>query len=74
MKKRKKKGKRRKRNIMKMNETSILAVTNPLTLLAGGIAICLLGFFCARHYKDTNDFAKSVKLFKIGRASCRERV
>lgn len=48
---------------MSINEDSILAVMNPLYLLLGGGAVCLLGYFCARRYKNTNDFAKSVKLY-----------
>lgn len=48
---------------MTMNEASILAVTNPLSLLAGGGLMCLLAYICARKYRNTNDFGKSVRLF-----------
>lgn len=48
---------------MTINEASILAVTNPLSLLAGGGLICLLAYVCARKYRNTNDFGKSVRLF-----------
>lgn len=48
---------------MSVNENSVLAVMNPFVLLLGGAAVCLLGFFCARRYRNTNDFGKSAKLF-----------
>lgn len=48
---------------MTINENSILAKVNPLTLLAGGALICILAYLCARKYKNTNDFAKSTALF-----------
>lgn len=48
---------------MTMNEASILAVSNPFMLLAGGGLVCLLSYICARRYRSTNDFAKSVKMF-----------
>ena len=46
-----------------MNENSILATTNPMFLLGGGIAICILAFICVRKYRNTNDFAKSARLY-----------
>lgn len=48
---------------MRVNENSILATMNPFALLTAGIIICMIGWICARKYKDTNDFYKSVKLY-----------
>lgn len=48
---------------MNINEESVFAVMNPLSLLAGAAAVCLLAWFCARKYRDTNDFKKSVRLY-----------
>lgn len=46
-----------------MNENSILATTNPFFLLGSGIALCVLALLCVRKYRNTNDFAKSVRLY-----------
>lgn len=48
---------------MRVNENSILAAMNPFALLGTAIIICMIGWFCANRYRNTNDFAKSVKLF-----------
>lgn len=50
---------------MAINENSILATMNPMHLLLGGVILCLLGFLCARKYRNTNDFAKSTKRYLI---------
>ena len=46
-----------------MTENSLLAMTDPVLLVISAAAICFLGYFCARRFKNTNDFAKSVKLY-----------
>ncbi len=46
-----------------VNEQSLLAVMNPLSLLAGCALVGLLAWFCAWKYKNTNDFKKSVHLY-----------
>lgn len=46
-----------------VNENSLLAVMNPFCLLLGGVLVCLLAGYCARRYKNTNDFKKSVRLY-----------
>ena len=43
-----------------MTEHSLLAMTDPVLLMVSAAAICFLGYFCARRFKNTNDFAKSV--------------
>lgn len=48
---------------MKVNESSILASMNPLSLSAAVILICLTAWLCAYLYRDTNDFKKSLTLF-----------
>lgn len=48
---------------MELNENSLLATLNPFSLLAGIFAMCLLAWFCARRYRNTNDFKKSVQLY-----------
>lgn len=49
--------------MLRVNESSILATMNPFALLTAGLIICMIGWICARRYRDTNDFYKSVKLF-----------
>ena len=46
-----------------INENALLAVMNPFCLLAGGVLVCILAWCCARRYKNTNDFKKSVYLY-----------
>ena len=46
---------------MTINENSLLAVVNPFFLLLGGVLVCVLAWICARRYRNTNDFAKSVR-------------
>lgn len=46
-----------------INENSLLAVMNPFCLLAGGVLVCILAWYCASRYKNTNDFKKSVYLY-----------
>ena len=46
-----------------MTENSLLAMTDPVLLVISAAAICFLGYFCARRFKNTNDFAKSVRLY-----------
>lgn len=48
---------------MRMNENSLLATTDPSLLLCGCFLICFIGYICARIHRNTNDFAKSVKLY-----------
>ncbi|HCO29493.1 MAG TPA: hypothetical protein DIT54_08855 [Lachnospiraceae bacterium] len=48
---------------IKLNENSILVTTNPFLLLLGIGMICLIGILCARRYRNTNDFAKSIRLY-----------
>lgn len=48
---------------MQIDESSLMVSMNPLVLLAGLAAACAIAFFCARKYRNTNDFAKSVKLY-----------
>lgn len=47
---------------MQENE-SILTSMNPLYLLAGLILVCGIGWYCARRYRNTNDFKKSTRLY-----------
>lgn len=47
----------------KMNENSILATTNPFLLSLMIAIFVLVGIICVRTYRNTNDFAKSVKLY-----------
>lgn len=46
-----------------MNENSLLARTDPVLLMISAAALCVLGYLCARRYRNTNDFAKSTKLY-----------
>jgi hypothetical protein len=48
---------------VKMNEKSLLATTDPSVLIIFGLCFCLLGYICARVYRNTNDFAKSVRAY-----------
>lgn len=48
---------------MEMNENSILATMNPICLLAGIALVCLLAWFCAKRYRNTNDFKRSVQMY-----------
>lgn len=48
---------------MTVNENSMLAVMNPFCLLFGCVCVCLLAWFCARRYRNTNDFKKSVQMY-----------
>lgn len=48
---------------MTINENSLLAVMNPATLLAGLAVLGAIAYFCARRYRNTNDFAKSVRMY-----------
>lgn len=48
---------------MKVNENSVLASMNPISLLAGVFIICLAAWLCVYIYRKTNDFKKSLKLF-----------
>lgn len=46
-----------------VNENSLLAVMNPFCLLAGAALVCILAWYCAKRYQNTNDFKKSVRLY-----------
>lgn len=46
-----------------VNESSMLAVMNPLVLLLALAVFGMIAYFCARRYCNTNDFARSVKLY-----------
>lgn len=48
---------------MAINEKSLLAVMNPFCLLLGCVIVCALAWFCAKKYRNTNDFGKSVKVY-----------
>lgn len=48
---------------MTINEDSLLAVTDPGILLLAVVVFCAAAFFCARAYRNTNDFAKSVRVY-----------
>lgn len=48
---------------MTINEKSLLAVMNPFFLLLGCVFVCVLAWICARKYRNTNDFAKSVRSY-----------
>lgn len=50
---------------MEFNESSILAEMNPQVLLCGILLIGITAFFCARKYRNTNDFKKSSKLYAV---------
>ena len=46
-----------------MNEESLFAAINPMTLFIMLIIMCVIGICCARKYRNTNDFYKSTKLY-----------
>ncbi len=48
---------------MKVDENSVLAVMNPLSLLAGGALVCLAAWICVYLFRNTNDFKKSLKVY-----------
>lgn len=48
---------------MELDENSLLATMNPLILLGAVAAVLVIGYFCAWKYKNTNDFAQSVRLY-----------
>ncbi len=48
---------------MTINEKSLLAVMDPFCLLLGCFFVCALAWICARKYRNTNDFAKSVQAY-----------
>jgi len=48
---------------MNLDENSLLATINPLTLCGAVAVVLVIGYFCAWRYKNTNDFAKSVRLY-----------
>lgn len=48
---------------MEINENSLLATMNPLSLIAGIATGCFIAWFCARRYRNTNDFKKSAQLY-----------
>lgn len=47
------------------NEQSLAALMNPAVLAGCLAAVFLIGYFCARRYKNTNDFMKSTKLYAV---------
>lgn len=48
---------------MLIDENSLFAAVNP-GILGGALAVfCLIAFLCARAYRNTNDFKKSVKRY-----------
>ena len=46
-----------------MNEQSLFATMNPAVLAIMLLVICVIGVGCARSCRDTNDFAKSIKIY-----------
>ena len=48
---------------MRINEESLFAVVNPIALFVMLVSMCVIGIYCARKYRNTNDFAKSTKLY-----------
>ncbi|MCI8890020.1 MAG: hypothetical protein HFH34_01465 [Eubacterium sp.] len=46
-----------------VNENSLLAAMNPFCLLAGAALVCILAWYCAKRYQNTNDFKKSVYVY-----------
>lgn len=48
---------------MTMLEESILSTMNPLLLLVGVALVVAAGYFCAWKFRNTNDFAKSTRLY-----------
>lgn len=49
--------------VYQMNERSLLFEMNPFFLLIGIGIVCIGAWICARMYRDTNDFKKSIKLY-----------
>lgn len=47
------------------NENSLVAAMDPLLLVGGLAAVCLIAYLCAGKYRDTNDFLKSVRLYAV---------
>ena len=48
---------------MKVDESSVLAVMNPFSLLAGGALVCLVAWICVYLFRNTNDFRKSLIVY-----------
>lgn len=48
---------------MPINEKSLLATMNPVTLLLMLAAVGILAYVCARRKRNTNDFSGSVKIY-----------
>lgn len=48
---------------MTVSENSLLATMNPILLLIGLALVITAGCFCAWKFRDTNDFAKSTRLY-----------
>lgn len=46
-----------------MIENSLVSTMNPLLLLISLVAFCFTAFLSARHFRNTSDFKKSVKLY-----------
>lgn len=50
---------------MSINENSIVAQMNPLLTIIGFVLVIAVSAFSAWMYRDTNDFAKSIRLALI---------
>lgn len=50
---------------MSIDENSVVAQMNPLLTIIGFALVIAVSAFCAWMYRDTNDFAKSIRLALI---------